>query len=208
MFKINRKLAWGKIASIDICASTTALTPFSFFWKKSTNPLFLVLMCKKSPIATGNSASNFLEWWILALTYLLFVFTQLSLSSWLMLLAVCFAATDLLMDPSIIHSLRYCKLNGIDIICFSREKSPSNSTFSWEISCRTIWAPYASTILFSSQKLSPVSNKVLPVSPSSESNFTRPFLFSHNPGIDSNKQSLNLVQWIYLSTLRATRTCS
>ena len=165
-------------------------------------------MCKKSPIATGNSVSNFLEWRILALTYLPFVFTLLSLSSWLMLLAVCFSATDLLMDPSIIHSISYCKLNGIDIICLSRQKSPSNLTFSWEIWCWTIWAPYASTILFSSQKLSPVSNKVLPVSPSSESNFTRPFLLSHNPRIDSNKQSLNLVLWIYLSTLRATRTYS
>ena len=168
--------------------------------KKSTNPLF--------PVAAGNGVSKFLEWRILNWTFLLSVFTQLNLSSWLMLLVICFAATDLLMDLSRTSSTNCYMLNGITMFCLPREKSPSNLTFSWKISCLIIWAAFASTMLFSMQEPSHTSNKALAASSSSESNMSRSFLLSHSQRIDSKKQSLNLALWMYLSTPCATRTCS
>ena len=144
----------------------------------------------------------------LALTSLLFVFTQLNISSRLMSLAICCAATDLRMDPSRISSTSCCMLNGINMSFLFREKSPSNLTFSWKISFLLMWAAFASTMLFFIQELSHASNKALPASPSSESNMSRPFQLSHSPGIGSSKQSLYLVLWMYLSTPCATRTCS
>ena len=90
----------------------------------------------------------------------------------------------------------------------SQEKPPLNLTFSWKISYLIIRAAFANTVLFSIQELSHVSNKALPASPFSENNISWPFLLSHNSGIDSNKQFLNLVLWMHLSTPCATKTCS
>ena len=63
-------------------------------------------------------------------------------------------------------------------------------------------------MLLSIQELLHTSNKGLSASSSSKTNVLTIPAVSHKPGINSNKQSLNLALWIYLSTQCATRPCS
>lgn len=181
-----------------------------FFANESTNSLFLILLCKKSPLATGKGGYKFLQWKMLASTFLLFVFTQLNLSSRLMLLEICFPVTDLLVDLSRISATSCCMLDGIDMFFLSRKKSSSNFTFSWKISCLVMSIAFACAMLcyfpYRNFQMSQIKPSLL--LHLVKSKMSQPFLLSENQGTDSNKQSLNLVLWTYLFTPYATRTCS